>query len=75
MSMSNITFQVLMLSTYVFSKCSEIIIFTIIFVVKSKGFDWNNVGPASQAAQHYLTIWPMYLGSGLSDHRGCNCHP
>ena len=33
--MSNITFHVLMLSTFVFNKCSEIIIFTIIFVVKS----------------------------------------
>ena len=30
-----ITFQVLRLSTFVFNKCSEIIIFTIIFVVKS----------------------------------------
>ena len=61
MSMSNITFQVMMLSTYVFSKCSEIS-FTNIFVVKSKGFGWHNVGPASQVAQHYFTIWPMYLG-------------
>ena len=37
-NMSNITFQVdlvLRLSTFVFNKCSEIIIFTIIFVVKS----------------------------------------
>ena len=39
MNMSNITFQILRLSTLVFNKCSEIIIFTIIFVVKSlKGF-------------------------------------
>ena len=38
MNMSNITFQVLRLSTLVF-KCSEITIFTIIFVVKSlEGF-------------------------------------
>ena len=34
MNMSNITFQVLSPSTFVFNKCSEIIIFTIIFVVK-----------------------------------------
>ena len=35
MNMSNITFQVFRLSSSVFNKCSEIIIFTIIFVVKS----------------------------------------
>ena len=35
MSMSNITFHVLRLNTFVFNKYSEIIIFTIIFVVKS----------------------------------------
>ena len=47
--MSNITFQILRLSTFVFKKSSEIIIFTIIFVVKSlNGLGWNNVGPASQ---------------------------
>ena len=42
--------------------CSEIIIFTIIFVVKSlKDFGWNNVGPASQTvALHYISIGPMY---------------
>ena len=62
MNMSNITFQVLSLSTFVFNKCSEIIIFTIIFEVKSlKGFGWNNVGPASQTVvQHYIGIGPMY---------------
>ena len=62
MNMSNITFQVLKLSTFVFTKCSEIILFTIVYVVKSlKGFDWNNVGPASQTvAQHYISIGPMY---------------
>ena len=62
MSMCNITFQVLRLSTFVFNKCSEKIILTIIFVVKSwNGFGWNNVGPASQTvAQHYFTIGPMY---------------
>ena len=32
---SNITLQVLRLSIFVFNKCSEIIIFTIIFVDKS----------------------------------------
>ena len=47
---------------FVFNNCSEIIIFTIIFVVKSsKGFGWNNVGPASQTvAQHYISIESMY---------------
>ena len=50
MNMWNTAFQVLRLCTFVFNKCSEIIILTIIglFVVKSlKGFGWNNVGPAS----------------------------
>ena len=62
MNMSNIKFHVLRLSTLVFNKCSEIKIFTIIFVVKSpKGFGWNNVGPASQTlAQHYIGIGPKY---------------
>ena len=47
-----------MLCTFVFNKCSEIIIFTIIFVVKSlKDFNWNNVGPASQTvAQLHISI-------------------
>ena len=60
-NMCNITFQVLMLSTFVFNKCSEKNIFTIICVVKSfKGFGWNNVGPVSQTvAQHYISIGPM----------------
>ena len=35
MNMSNITFQVLGLSNFFFNKCSEILILTIIFVVKS----------------------------------------
>ena len=64
MNMSNIglTFQVLILSTLVFNKCSEIIIVMIIFVAKSlKGLGRNNVGPASQTvAQHYISIGPMY---------------
>ena len=43
--MSNITFQVPRLSSFVFKKISEKKIFTIIFVVKSlNGFGWNNVG-------------------------------
>ena len=56
--MANITFPVLRLGTFVFNKCSEIIIFTITFVVKSlKGF----VGPASQmVAQHYISIGQMH---------------
>ena len=67
--MSNITFQVIRFSTFVFNKCSEIIIFTILFVVKSinkslKGFGWNNVGPASQtfAQHHWANVsgwWPF----------------
>ena len=64
MDMSNITFQVLSLSSFVFNKCLEKIIFTIIFVVKSlKGFGWNNIGPAAASqtvAQHYISIGPMY---------------
>ena len=62
MNMSNITFQILRFSTFVFNKCSKIIIFAIIFVVNSlKGFGWNNVGPASQTlAQHYISIGPMH---------------
>ena len=35
MNMSNITFQVLRSSTFVFNKCSEIILFTIMFVIRS----------------------------------------
>ena len=62
MNMSNITFQVFRLSTFVFDNCSEIIIFMIICVVKSlKGVGWNNVGPASQTlGQHYISKRPMY---------------
>ena len=62
MNMSNITFQVPRLSTFIFKKFSEMIIFTNIFVVKSlKGFGWNNVCPASQmVAQHYISIGPIY---------------
>ena len=45
MNKCNITFLVLRLSTFVFNK----------------GFDWNNVGTASQTvAQHYISIGPMY---------------
>ena len=62
MSMCNIMFRVLRLSTFVFNKCSEKILFTIIFVVKSlKGFGWNNVGIMSQmVTQDYISIGPMY---------------
>ena len=62
MNMANITFQVLRLRTFVFNKYSAIIIFTIIFVVKSlKGCGWNNVGQASQTvAQHYISIGSIY---------------
>ena len=64
LNMCNITFQFLRLSrpTFVFTRCSEKYIFTVIFVVESlKGFGWNNVGPASQTvAQHYISIGPMY---------------
>ena len=62
MNMSNITFQVLRLSTFVLNKCSEKKIFTIIFVVKSlKSFGWNNVGPVLQTMAHnYISIGPVY---------------
>ena len=51
-----------LLKTFVFNKCLEKKLFTIICVVKSlKGFGWNNVSPASQTvAQHYISIGPMY---------------
>ena len=64
-----ITFQVLSLSTFAFNECSDIIIFTIIFVVKSsKGFCLNNVGPASQTVdQHYISIGLSIVLSGVSD--------
>ena len=54
----HIAFQVLRLSSFIFTKKK----FTIIFLVKSsKCFDWNNVGPALQTvAQHYFTIRPIY---------------
>ena len=63
MNMCNITFQVLRLSTtFIFNKCLEIKIVTIIVVVKSlMGFAWNNVHPVSQTvAQHCISIGPMY---------------
>ena len=61
MNMSSKTIQVLRLSTFVFTECSKIIKFKIIFVVKSlKGFGWNNFGPASQTGpalhQHWLNV-------------------
>ena len=50
MNISNITFEVPRLSTFVFKKK----IFTIIFVVKSlNDFGWNNVGPASKTLGQY----------------------
>ena len=65
-NMSNITFQVLGLSTFVFNKCSEIIIFTIIFVVKSlKGFGWNNCPASQTVAQHYISIGQFIVLSGV----------
>ena len=77
MNMSNITFETPRLSTFVFKKSSEKNIFTIIFVVKSlKGFDWNNVGPASQTlAQHYFTIRPMYRVIRVNASRRIKRHP
>ena len=71
MNMWNITFQVLRFSTFVFNKCSDIVIFTIFVVESLKGFGWNNVGPASQTvAQRYTSIGPMYrviwcFGTGI----------
>ena len=75
-NMSNTTFQVLRLRNFVFDKCSEIIIFTIIFVVKSlKCFGWYNVGPASQTvAQHYISIGPMYRVIWCFWHRAFKGH-
>ena len=77
MNMCNITFQVLRFSSFVFKKCSEKNIFTIIFVVKSlKGFSWINVGPASQTtAQHYISIGPMYRVIWCLWHRDGKRHP
>ena len=47
-SMCNITFQVVRLSTFFFNKYLEKKKVTIIFVVKNlKGFGYNNVGQAS----------------------------
>ena len=76
MHMCNITFKVPRLSTFMFKKSSENI-FTIIFVVKRlKGFDWNNVRPASKTvAQHYFTIGPMYSVIRVVAFRGIKRHP
>ena len=50
MNMCNITLQLLRLSTFVFTKCSEknkSRLYLWLFVVKTlKGFSWKNVGPA-----------------------------
>ena len=76
MNISNITFQVLRLSTFVFNKCSEIIIFTITFVVKFIIRAYRVLVGIMLAQRrrrwhkHYFTIGPMYLGSGLSGHGG-----
>ena len=76
MNMSNITFVVTRLRTFVFKKSSGKKIFTIIFVVQSlKGFGWNNVGPASHTvAQHYFTIRPMYRVIRVVAFRGIKYH-
>ena len=61
MNMSNITFEVPRLSTFVFKKSSEKIYSRLIRAMSLKGFGWNNIGQASQTvAQHYFTIGPMY---------------
>ena len=62
MNICNITFQVLRLITFVFNKCSQNKMVTIIFVVKNiKSFGWDNVGPASQkVAQHNISIGLIY---------------
>ena len=71
MKMSNMTFEVSRLSSL------QKKIFTIIFVVKSsKGFGWNNVGPASQmVAQPYFTIGPMYRVIWVVAFWGIKRHP
>ena len=44
-------FDVARSSSFVFKKGDLIAIMAIMFVIKSlKGYGWNNVGPASQAA-------------------------
>ena len=56
MNMSNITFHVPRLRTFVFKKSSAKKIFTIIFLVKSlKCFSWNNVCPASQTLPNIIS--------------------
>ena len=62
MSMWNITFRVLRLSTFLSLTSVQKKIVKIIFVVERlKGFGWNNVGPAPQTvAQHYISIGPTY---------------
>ena len=69
MNMSNIAFQVLRLSTFVFNKCSVIIIFTIIFVVKSlKGFGWNIVAQRRRRWPIITSaLGPCIVLSGVSD--------
>ena len=58
---TNITFQVLRLSTFVFTKCSEKKYLRLYLLRTLKGFDWNIVGPASQTVvQHYISIGPKY---------------
>ena len=68
MDMSNITFEFPRLSTFSFKSLQKKKVFTIILVFGSlKGFDWNNVCPASQTvAQDYFTLGPMYVLSGYS---------
>ena len=77
MNMCNITFRDLRSKfTFFSNKCLEIIIFTIIFVVKSlKGFGWNDVDSSSQTvAQHYISIGPMYRLIRCFRHRDFKGH-
>ena len=77
MNMSNITFDVPRLSTFLFKKSSEKKILMIIFVVRSlKGSGWNNVDPVSQTVtQHSFTIGLMYRGNRVVAYRGIKDHP
>ena len=76
MNMSNITFEVPGLSTVVFKKSSEKNILMIIFVVKSlNGFDWNNVGPASQTVATLCHNWANISCYPVVAFRGIKRHP
>ena len=77
MNMANITFEVPGLSSFIFEKYSQKNAFAIKYSDQSfKGFDWNNVGPASQTvAQHYISNGPMYRVVWCFGRRDGKYHP